>query len=109
MAIGSMARRLQCTRRKGLPMTFHKIVFPVAFSDRCRGAAPYVRAFANRFATEVELVHVVEAQYAVVGAPELALLPSTEATDELIRIATEKLLDFRAEFLDGVTADVNVQ
>jgi len=69
-------------------MIFRKLVFPVAFSDRCRGAAPYVRAFANRFASEVELLHVIEAQYAVVGAPELAMLSDSETTAELLRQAT---------------------
>jgi len=83
-------------------MIFRKLVFPVAFSDRCRGAAPYVRAFANRFASEVELLHVIEAQYAVVGAPELAMLPDSETTDELLRQATGKLLDFRGDYFGDV-------
>ena len=90
-------------------MTFRKIVFPVAFSERCRGAAPYVRAFARRFASDVELLHVLEAQYAVVGAPELALLPDDETTDELIRQKSDKLLDFREEFFDDVNASVCVK
>jgi nucleotide-binding universal stress UspA family protein len=90
-------------------MTFRKIVFPVAFSDRCRGAAPYVRAFARRFASDVELLHIIEAQYAVVGAPELALLPDEETTEELTRRAKEKLFQFRTDFLDDVNTSISVK
>ncbi len=39
-----------------------KILFPVDFSDRCRGAAHAVRALARRFGAEVVPVHVVEAK-----------------------------------------------
>lgn len=90
-------------------MTFRKIVFPVAFSERCRGAAPYVRAFAHRFASDVELLHVIEAQYTVIGTPELALLPDEETIEELTRRASDKLLEFRAEFLYDVHATICVR
>jgi len=34
-----------------------KILFPVDFSDACRGAARYVEAFAARFEAEIMLLH----------------------------------------------------
>jgi nucleotide-binding universal stress UspA family protein len=37
-----------------------RILFPVDFSDRCRGAASYVEALAGRFEAELILLHVVE-------------------------------------------------
>jgi len=40
-----------------------KIVFPVDFSVRCRGAAVYVQALAGRFDAELILLHVIEAAY----------------------------------------------
>src|SRR5260221_8708972 len=40
-----------------------RILFPVDFSDRCRGAAGYVEALAGRFDAELILLHVVEAAY----------------------------------------------
>ncbi len=36
-----------------------KILFPVDFSDRCRGAARYVEALAGRFEAELMLLHAV--------------------------------------------------
>jgi nucleotide-binding universal stress UspA family protein len=40
-----------------------RILFPVDFSDRCRGAAHYVEALAGRFDAELILLHVIEATY----------------------------------------------
>ena len=40
-----------------------RILFPVDFSSRCRGAAAYVEALAGRFDAELILLHVVEAAY----------------------------------------------
>src|SRR6266567_5579745 len=44
---------------------FHlrRILFPVDFSARCRGAAAYVQALAGRFDAELILLHVIEATY----------------------------------------------
>jgi nucleotide-binding universal stress UspA family protein len=41
-------------------MTFKTILFPVDFSDRCRGAARYVEALAGRFGSKVILLNVLE-------------------------------------------------
>jgi len=40
-----------------------RILFPVDFSDRCRGAAGYVEALVGRFEAELILLHVIEATY----------------------------------------------
>ncbi len=40
-----------------------RILFPVDFSERCRGAAAYVEALAGRFDAELILLHVIEATY----------------------------------------------
>src|SRR6476646_4731669 len=40
-----------------------RILFPVDFSERCRGAAAYVEALAGRFEAELILLHVIEATY----------------------------------------------
>ena len=41
-------------------MGFRHILFPVDFSPRCYGAAPFVRALGARFKAAVTLVHVIE-------------------------------------------------
>jgi nucleotide-binding universal stress UspA family protein len=40
-----------------------RILFPVDFSERCRGAAAYVEALVGRFDAELILLHVIEATY----------------------------------------------
>jgi len=40
-------------------MTLSKILLPVAFSERCRGAARYAAAPACHFHSELTLLHVV--------------------------------------------------
>jgi nucleotide-binding universal stress UspA family protein len=40
-----------------------RILFPVDFSDRCRGAAAYVEALVGRFDAELILLHVIETTY----------------------------------------------
>jgi nucleotide-binding universal stress UspA family protein len=42
---------------------FRRILFPVDFSDRCRGAAAYVEALVGRFDAELILLHVLEPTY----------------------------------------------
>ena len=40
--------------------SFRSILFPVDFSERCRSAAPFVRAMTQRFDAELTLMYVVE-------------------------------------------------
>jgi nucleotide-binding universal stress UspA family protein len=40
-----------------------RILFPVDFSPRCRGAAAYVESLAGRFDAELIVLHVIEAAY----------------------------------------------
>ena len=58
-----------------------RILFPVDFSDRCRGAAAYVEALAGRFDAELILLHVVEATY-------------NAALEDLGEVREEKLDEF---------------
>jgi nucleotide-binding universal stress UspA family protein len=39
---------------------YSKILFPVDFSDRCRGAGRYVEAIGGRFGSKVVMLHVIE-------------------------------------------------
>jgi len=47
--------------------SFKRILFPVDFSERCRGAAHYAIALAGRFGSELVLLHVVETPIARPG------------------------------------------
>jgi nucleotide-binding universal stress UspA family protein len=54
-------------RSRGIEFTImfqlQRILFPVDFSERCRGAAAYVEALVGRFDAELILLHVIEATY----------------------------------------------
>jgi nucleotide-binding universal stress UspA family protein len=39
---------------------FHHILFPIDFSERCRQATPFVKAFANLYRAKVTLMHVIQ-------------------------------------------------
>ena len=49
------------------------ILFPVDFSERCKGAAPFVNAMANRFGAKVTLIGVTPALIYATGMGEPAL------------------------------------
>lgn len=92
-------------------MKFNKIVFPVDFSARSRGAARYVEALARRFNPAIEMVHVLppphyEAMSIEVSGPALAeVLAAREAhaKKQLAGFLTEEMdgFDVRRTLLDG--------
>ena len=41
-------------------IAFNKILFPVDFSERCRGAAHYVESMAANFGSKLILLHVLD-------------------------------------------------
>ncbi|HSM76990.1 MAG TPA: universal stress protein [Bryobacteraceae bacterium] len=64
-------------------ITVKKILFPVDFSDRCRGAARAVRAAARHFDAEVEPLHVVESILPQ-GIPEDLPVRARQVMEKLI-------------------------
>jgi nucleotide-binding universal stress UspA family protein len=92
-------------------MKFNKIVFPVDFSARSRGAARYVEALARRFHPAIRMVHVLppphyEAMSIEVSGPALAeVLAAREehAKKQLAGFLTEEMAGFDVQrtLLDG--------
>jgi nucleotide-binding universal stress UspA family protein len=90
-----------------------KILLPVEFSERCRGAARYAEALACRFHAGIEVLHVVAPPYAVYGgAGEMSAYCSvTDLFDERMAQGRSQLdlflaemtpdLPIRAELLEG--------
>jgi nucleotide-binding universal stress UspA family protein len=70
-----------------------KILFPVDFSDRCRGAIGYVEAMAARFDAELILLHVVEPPPGAVGLEDMRDPPP----DAFDRFLGDDLKMFRVE------------
>lgn len=72
-------------------LSFDTILFPVDFSERCRGAAHYVEAIAGRFNSKLILLHVLETTIGQPGdldfgglATSLQWEDRTERTRELL-------------------------
>jgi nucleotide-binding universal stress UspA family protein len=58
-----MPARIEMGVEFSIMFPLRKILFPVDFSSRSRGAAAYVQSLAGRFEAELILLHVVEATY----------------------------------------------
>ena len=80
-------------------LALSKILLPVEFSDRCRGAARYAEALACRFNAELVLLHVVPPAYAVYGgAGEVSAYCSmAEVAAERVQQGQSQLDAFAAE------------
>jgi nucleotide-binding universal stress UspA family protein len=73
-------------------LSFSTILFPVDFSERCRGAAHYVEALAGRFDSRLVLLHVVETTIGQPGDLDFGgLALSAHWEDRLAR--SQELLD----------------
>jgi nucleotide-binding universal stress UspA family protein len=75
---------------------FDKILFPVDFSDRCRGASQYVKAFAERFGSKVILLHVLESTIGQPGDLDFGGISSSLQWEDRAARAKELLDNFLA-------------
>ena len=86
-------------------ISFQRIIFPVDLSPQSVAAAPFVKAVASRFQSEVLLLHVVEVPPAWYGTPEAG------AYDPLIDISS--MLEDRREalrtYLTNELSDIPIQ
>ena len=86
------------------PFTLSRILLPVEFSDRCRGAARYAEALARHFQAEMTLLHVVAPPYVAYG--EINAYPA--AADFLDQRWAQGRIDLEA-FLGAPPAGVTLQ
>ena len=77
-----------------------KILVPVAFSERCRGAAQYAEALACHFHSELVLLHVV-APVPTYWCPD-AVVMSPEVTAEAVEQSKVELDKFLGDGLKGI-------
>jgi nucleotide-binding universal stress UspA family protein len=69
-----------------------KILFPVDFSDSCRGASAFAAAFAGRFQAELTLLHVVDTSvYMSPSAISLGGFQSADLSQDVTKWARETL------------------
>jgi nucleotide-binding universal stress UspA family protein len=70
---------------------FGRILFPVDFSAQSKAVAPFVRAMARCFDSEIAAVHVVDVPEAGPGSPDAVAQRRAEAAAALSRFIVEEL------------------
>ncbi len=83
-------------------IAFHRILFPVDFSARSRAVAPSVQAMAQRFGSELTLLHVVDLPPAGIAPPEAAAWATLIGADKLRESGKIALDRFVAREFAGV-------
>jgi nucleotide-binding universal stress UspA family protein len=90
-------------------ISFPQILFPVDLSKQSRGAAPFVKALATRFHSEVTLLHVVEVPPAWYGPAGAARFNAWVDTSRIIEDRRTELTAFLTGLLSGVSVQPCVQ
>ena len=83
-------------------MNFPSILFPVDLSEQCRQAARHVKALADRFNSEILLLHIVEPPMRWSGFPESEGREAIEGVD-LREMAREEFRRFLPGAFNGLT------
>ena len=78
-------------------VSMERILFPVDLSEQSRKAAPFVRAMAKRFHSEVTLLHVMEVPAAWYGPPEGVAWTTLSEND---RYRQERQAEFESFLVD---------
>jgi len=86
---------------EGAMITFQRILFPVDFSNQDHEAAPFVRAMAERFQSQVILLHVTDGIPAWQGYPEPGTLEPVLDFASLMDARKEQLCDHLAKEFVG--------
>ncbi|MGD0298630.1 MAG: universal stress protein [Bryobacteraceae bacterium] len=90
-------------------ISFPRILFPVDLSEQCRAAAPFVKALATCFHSDVTLLHVVEVPPAWYGASGEAAFGAWVDMPELVEARRNELAAFRADTLGEVSVQPCIQ
>ncbi len=81
------------------------ILFPVDFSDRLTGAAPFVENLAATFGAKVTLLNVSQPYWYGIGAPGGATAPVMINTDEITDVVKERLSQTLVKELGSLDVD----
>jgi nucleotide-binding universal stress UspA family protein len=90
-------------------ISFPRILFPVDLSESSRLAAPFAKAMATRFQSEVTLLHIVEVPPAWYGPTQVATFCSRVDISSILEDRRTELSSFLAEELAGVCVQPCVQ
>src|ERR1035438_2145411 len=90
-------------------ISFPRILFPVDLSQQSHAAAPFVKALATRFHSDITLLHVVEVPPAWYGASGEAAFGAWVDMAELVEARCQELSSFRAQELPEPSVQPCVQ
>jgi nucleotide-binding universal stress UspA family protein len=79
--------------KKSEDQMFHHILFPIDFSERCKQAVPFVKAFAKRYSAKVTLMHVIQIPTGWYGGAE-PVYPITFDVEAMENDARQELVKF---------------
>lgn len=80
-----------------------RILFPVDFSKQSAAAAPFVKAMASRFNSEVILLHVVEVPPSWYGTPEAGAYDALIDISSMLEDRRSTLRNYLVDELSGVS------
>lgn len=89
-------------------IAFRRILFPVDFSSQDSEAAPFVRAMAGRFHSEVILLHVAQFLPLGYGTPDAIVLEPMSGLENLMNQLTERLSQHLSAELSGASVQRTV-
>ena len=90
-------------------ISFPRILFPVDLSKQSHAAAPFVKALATRFHSDITLLHVVEVPPAWYGASGEAAFGAWVDMPELVEARRNELAAFRTEEFEEVSVQPCIQ
>jgi nucleotide-binding universal stress UspA family protein len=89
--------------------SFQRILFPVDFSKQSAAAAPFVKAMASRFNSEVILLHVVEIPPSWYGTPEAGAYDALIDVSNMLQDRRSALRSYLTDELNGISIQRSVQ
>ena len=87
-------------------ITLKKILFPTDFSDLSVHALNYARTFAETYAAELHVLHVVDDAYQYWMPMGPGGVPTGPPIEELVSLADKELTKFKAAHLADVKSNV---
>lgn len=88
-------------------LPFHKILFPIDYSEPCRAVVPYVQDMARRFSAEVTLVHAY-APLAAIAQSEL-LISDPGLQDRAHALEEDRLRQFACQAFQSLRVETMVE
>lgn len=89
-------------------ISFQRILFPVDFSSQNQEAAPFVKIMAERFHSDLTLLHVARFFPLGYGTPDAIVLHPMLDLEELVEQRTERLDQFLSQELAGACVERTV-